>query len=157
MAGNFILKSITQSDLNTAISFPHIAWSTSAAHAKGLPVNPDQPEGRKFQGWTSGTAHTLSRALRGEDIGNREGLPPHRYLEIAAWVMLTQQEQAYVQGAGWVSNLEYPGTASVGLKALAPLAATAWSTGDKTTALVETLKKGAVSIEVYFQSGMRMY
>jgi len=157
MAGNFILKSITQSDLVTATNFLHISWSTSPAHKKGTPIDPGNPHGAIFAGWTPETRKVLSNALNGINIGNREGLPPHRYLEIKAWQTLNDKEQYYVSGAGWAENLVYPTTSGLGLKALAPLARADWAQGNKNQALIEMLKIGGVSIEVFYQSGMEMY
>jgi len=157
MAGNFILTSITQSDLMVAIKFPHISWSISPAHKKDSPVNPNNPQGEKFAGWTSETRTVLSKALNNEDIGSREGLPPHRYLEIRSWAALTDKEQYYIKGSGWADNLVYPNSQGLGLKALKPKATFEWGRGNKTEALVEMLKVGDVSIEIYYQSGLEMY
>ena len=49
-----------------------------------------------------------------------------------------------------------PAAAGLGLTALAPAAAAAWNTGDKSDALVQQVMAGAVSVEVYYQSGAEM-
>jgi hypothetical protein len=156
MAGNFILKSITQSDLSTAIRFPHIRWSDTA-HRQGTLINPAQPQGARFPGWTVTTRQTLSNALANVAIGNRQNLPPHRYLEISAWAQLNDDEKGYVRGAGWADSLVYPNGAGLGLKAMTGAVLTAWNLGNKNQALEEALKQGNVSIEVFYQSGMEMY
>lgn len=157
MAGNFILSSITQSDLDTAKAQKGITFSSTAAHNKGMPVNPDKPAGAKFAGWTHETRAELTTALAGEPIPNREKLPPHRYLEIATWKSLPKETQDYVSGAGWVENLRRPRGAGLGLKSLSTIAETDWNAGRKTAAFLETLQKGNVSIEIYYQSGYEMY
>lgn len=156
MAGNFILKSITQSDLSTAIRFPHIRWS-GTAHLAGALINPSRPTGPRFAGWTVTTRQALTDALGNRNLPNRESLPPHRYLEIDGWSRLDDAEKAYVRGAGWADSLVYPSGTGLGLKALNGDVLTAWNTGNKNKALEEALKQGNVSIEVYYQSGIEMY
>jgi hypothetical protein len=156
MAGNFILKSITQSDLMTAIRFPHFRWSDTA-HRQGSLINPSQPQGARFPGWTAATRQTLSNALANIAIPNRQNLPPHRYLEIDTWGPLNDDEKNYARGAGWADSLVYPTGAGVGLKAMTGAVLTAWNLGNKNQALEEALKQGNVSIEVFYQSGLEMY
>lgn len=157
MAGNFILKSITQSDLHAATRFSNISWSASAAHKKGDLIDPKNPNGKKFLGWVCNTRDVLKDALLGKNIVNREGLPPHRYLEIKNWNILSDQEKLYIQGAGWAESLVYPGVTGLGLKSLNALATIEWNKSNKNQALIEMLKVGHVSIEVYYQSGLEMY
>jgi hypothetical protein len=156
MAGNFILKSISQSDLSTAVRYPHMRWS-GTAHRQGDPINPAQPTGARFTGWTQSTRQTLSDALANRNIPNRQNLPPHRYLEIDAWARLNDDEKAYVRGAGWADSLVYPSGTGVGLKAMTGEVLAAWNAGNKNQAVEEALKQGNVSIEVFYQSGLEMY
>lgn len=157
MAGNFILKSITQSDFLVATRFPNISWSQSTAHKKGDLINPNSPNGPRFKGWAPETRKVLSHALSNRNIGNREELPPHRYLMIKSWNILSNGEQEYIKGAGWVESLEYPESEGLGLKALQHSAKLKWGMKRKDEALIEMLKVGGVSIEVYYQSGLEMY
>lgn len=151
MAGNFILKSITASDLIIATRFPHIKWS-GTAHKQGDLAG----DGSRFPGWTPATRDLLKQALSNHNIANRNLLPPHRYLEIETWAKLDDKEKSYINGAGWTSSLEYPLGQGLGLKALTGQVLAKWNAKDKTGALVEALKQGDVSIEVYYHGGLEL-
>ena len=151
MAGNFILKSITASDLIIATRNPHIKWS-GVAHKQGDIAG----DGSRFPGWTSATRDVLRQALSNHNIANRNLLPPHRYLEIETWNKLSADEQRYVSVAGWTGSLEYPLGQGLGLKALTGQVLAKWNARNKEGALIEALKQGDVSIEVYYHGGMEI-
>jgi hypothetical protein len=151
VAGNFILKSITASDLIIATRHPHIKWSTTA-HKKG----DLDGDGKPFQGWTPDTREVLRKALQGMAIANRNLLPPHRYVQIETWIKLNDVEKNYVTMAAWVESMEYPAGAGLGLKALTGQVLAKWQARDKNGALIEALKTGDASIEVYYHGGIEI-
>ncbi|MFI2188086.1 hypothetical protein [Streptomyces sioyaensis] len=138
MAGHFILSSITTSDLAIARQ-KGATWSV-LQHAT--------------VGWNTASRAVLSKALSGQAIGNRDGLPPHRYLECKASVGATLE--TYLRGAGWADLLLRPNSAGLGLRELSTKAAAAWARGDRTATLVEQFLHGTASIEVYYISGTEM-
>ncbi|CAM3180331.1 hypothetical protein G4177_10170 [Corallococcus sp. ZKHCc1 1396] len=149
MAGHFILKNITVSDLHTATGKPGITWSNALAHAPGTGIGP-------FLGWCLQTRQVLEQALGNIAIANRDNLPPHRYLLINAWQGLAQETQHYLMGAAWDQFLIRPTGGGLGLTALAAGANPPWNQGNKSAALRAQCQAGGVSIEVYYLSGIEM-
>ncbi|GAA2343378.1 hypothetical protein OHT20_09805 [Streptomyces caniferus] len=140
MAGHFILRSITTSDLNLARQ-KGATWSAKAEHAD--------------VGWTAASRKVLSDALAGKPIGSRAGLPPHRYLECKFSVGAALE--AYLRGAGWADLLVRPDSVGLGLRQLSTAAESAWKRGDKNGALVEQFRHGTATVEVYYVDGLEMY
>lgn len=139
MAGHFILRNISTADLAIAQS-RRATWSAKAEHAN--------------VGWNAASRDVLARALRGQPIGSRAGLPPHRYLEckFSAGTAL----ETYLRGAAWADQLVRPGSAGLGLRQLCPSAAAAWQRGDRTGALVEQFRHGTATMEIYYTNGLEM-
>ncbi|MEU8685265.1 hypothetical protein [Streptomyces sp. NPDC048611] len=138
MAGHFILSSITNSDIALAVQ-KGANWS-AVQHAD--------------IGWNTASRDVLSKALNGQPIGNRDGLPPHRYLESKFSTGPTLEK--YLRGAGWADTLIRPDSAGLGLRELSPKARAAWDRGDRTAALVEQFLHGTATVEVYYISGTEM-
>ncbi|MFC5724744.1 hypothetical protein ACFP1Z_31805 [Streptomyces gamaensis] len=138
MAGHFILRSINNTDLAIATS-KGATWSV-LQHAN--------------IGWNTASRSVLSKALNGQPIGNRDGLPPHRYLESKKSVGDTLEK--YLRNAGWASQLIRPNSAGLGLRELSPKAKAAWDRGDRTGALVEQFLHGTATVEVYYINGTEM-
>lgn len=139
MAGHFILKNLVQSDLDVA-------------RRKGGSLSTRE---HAAIGWTAASAAVLTTALTGNAIPNRNGLPPHVYLQFNA----TSPDDAtdtYLKGCGWADQLIRPAGAGLGLRALATEADAAWQRGDKNRALALQANHGAISIEIYHQSGLRV-
>ncbi|WP_405842366.1 hypothetical protein OG528_28990 [Streptomyces platensis] len=127
MAGHFILKSITTPDLATALD-KSATWSVLQ---------------HKDVGWTAASRAVLTRALGGQAIGNRDGLPPHRYLECKA--SAGEKLEEYLKRAGWADLLLRPNSAGLGLRVLSTKAAAAWARGDRNGALVEQFLHGTAA------------
>ncbi len=151
MSGHFILKSLTDSDLRVSTNFPGIHWGDDLSHEAGG-ANGDGV----FPGWTDASVAELSKALSGQDIANRNNLPPHRYLMINAHAGLSDKAQTYVKWANWADNLLRPTGQGLGLKTLTKAAALIWGQEDKGGALLEQCKAGTVHVEVYYRGGYRM-
>ena len=147
MAGHFILKSITTSDLTTARSIPGISLS-DLVHAAGTRQGNDAP----FEGWTKDTRDELTKALGNQPIADRKKLPPHRYLMISN-AGSTTATATYLAGAGWAESLIRPTGAGLGLAALSKDAQSLWDAGDKPGALSRQSSQGNVSIEIYYIAG----
>lgn len=137
MAGHFILKSITFSDLQVARQMGG-TWST-LQHG--------------YVGWTRESTRVLGQALSGQAIGNRDGLPPHRYLQFSAGN--GDRIEEYLKGAGWADGLIRPDSPGLGLRALIAAAAATWP-GNKNLALVAQRQHGSISVEVYYLGGETM-
>lgn len=140
MAGHFILKSISQSDLNVATGAPLQAHWSNLQHGE--------------VGWTQESEATLTNALSGNAIGNRNTLPPHRYLMVNGGP--DDNAIKFLRGAGWADSLVRPSSDGLGLVALCPQATIEWNAGRKNEALVAQALHGNVSIEVYYQSGYKI-
>ena len=139
MAGHFLLNSITQSDHNVALQQTGVSYS-ALQHAN--------------VGWTLQSRQTFINVLNGIGIGNRNNLPPHRYLQIGAAPIA--ETISYLRGAGWVDLLTRPNTPGFGLRALTGPAQIAWNAGNKAEALITQVNHGNVSIEIYYTSGYEM-
>ena len=77
-------------------------------------------------------------------------------MQIEAWVKLSDDEKKYVTMAAWVESMEYPAGAGLGLKALTGQVLAKWQARDKNGALIEALKTGDASIEVYYHGGVEI-
>ncbi len=149
MAGHFVLKSITSSDLVTAQG-KGCTWS-GLAHGVGAVNAPGHPA---HTGWNTATKQNLTLAL-GAGVANRNGLPPHRYLGFGPFGanVANNPLRDYIKGAGWASQVVRP---AMGLVALCPAAAAAWLADDKDAAVLAQADFGATSIEIYYLSGYEM-
>ncbi|QRN93497.1 hypothetical protein JRI60_30465 [Archangium violaceum] len=143
MAGHFILKNISTTELAIAQATPYnCAWS-ALQHAN--------------VGWTTASRLVLTNALAGVGIGNRDGLPPHRYLNLQDNIATDVAKfHAYLRGASWVERLVRPNSAGLGLRALAGPAATHWAAGRVADAVIAQLATGPVSIEIYYTNNAEM-
>ncbi|MDX8130258.1 hypothetical protein QLH52_23410 [Methylomonas sp. OY6] len=150
MAGHFILMDISEQELEDIQN----AWLSDKnnvpvldglAHSAGT----DNGVGGRFPGWTVGSRATLATAMSGQPIGNRSGLPPHKYIgfgvgqigiNAANYIMKNYQQ------SGWVTRLERPD--NMGLSVLHDSARGDWPT-NKAKAFAKQVKANGVSIEVY--------
>ena len=151
MSGHFILRNLTDSDFRTATVFPGITWSEDLSHEAG-----GENGNGVFPGWTRESAEELSQALQGQDIANRDNLPPHRYLMFRAHAGLGEKAQTYVTFASWTDNLIRPTGAGLGLKTLTKAAAALWDQDKKDEAFLAQCMAGTVHVEVYYRGGYRM-
>ena len=135
MAGHFILKNITTSDLHMAIGPVLQATWSAPAHLN--------------VGWTDQSRGVLQTALSGGAIANRNFIPPHSYLMIPH-VVGQKGREMYLRGCGWGELLERPSSVGLGLRALTPKAALAFAQGDTNGALALQALHGGVSIETYY-------
>lgn len=144
MSGHFVLKSIGASD--QAIGIMKGARWSEIQHSP-------------HPGWNAVTRNTLSQALQDQDIGDRNLLPPHRYLEFSPGRYNTVAEhdeaERYLRGAGWADSLIRP--SHMDLTNLSANAAAAWGNGVHSTrpndALAEQFRHGAASVEIYYVGG----
>jgi hypothetical protein len=148
MAGHFILKSLTMSDLATAQT-KGCTWS--ALQHTGGTARPNPPGGN-YPGWNLLGRLTLTTGLGAAGIGARDNLPPHRYLQFGP-IAAGFDPYLYIQGAGWADNVVRP---NMGLRQLAVGAQGAWNAGDPGRAVFLQAQVGAVSIEVYYLAGVEV-
>ncbi|MBK8974780.1 MAG: hypothetical protein IPM29_02535 [Planctomycetes bacterium] len=139
MAGHFILRSITTSDV-------------TVAKTKGGTISAVQ---HANVGWTPNSEAALKAALAGQNIPNRDNLPPHVYLQFQPTTAGSNID-TYLNGAGWADTVERPNCAGLGLRALCAQAQTAWNQGNKSRAVALQAQHGAISVEIYFQAGTRI-
>ncbi len=139
MAGYYLLRSITFSDLMTALEKLSATWS-DLQHSD--------------VGWTPKSYQVLTTALKGQDIGNRDNLPPHRYLQIKGENPLADKKKQYLRAAAWVDQLERPASPGLGLRKLTG-GAGKWP-ADKAESLIQQVQTGSVSVEIYFLGGVDM-
>ncbi len=107
-------------------------------------------------GWTQGsrTAYNGMMGLNGAaPIVNRNALPPHFYIEIAAGTSVTALNKGIYAGDGdLVRNLSRGAVPNV-LKALSTEGDNAWRQGRKPEAVLAEAAKGNVSICIYHLDG----
>ncbi|GAB2724500.1 hypothetical protein [Kitasatospora kifunensis] len=142
MSGHFILVNIDTHELNSG-KLVGGTWSAKAEHAS--------------VGWNQASRAVLTQALNGQPIGNRSGLPPHRYLSFALSSTTPDKVRTYLRGVEWASRLVRPNSTGLGLTALSPKAQTAWATGDRHLALIEQYNHGTVTMEIYYFDSLEMY
>jgi hypothetical protein len=137
MAGHFVLRSISQSDLVMAQQMG-CGWS-ALMHD---PV-----------GWTPASRAELSLAFGAGLPGNRDGLPPHRYLQFGPFGVNVSDLRSYIAVAGWADTVIRP---NMGLTGLNPAAQQRWNGRDPGGAVLEQAIAGATSVEIYYLSGYEM-
>lgn len=148
MSGHFIVSNISQADLDEARTNGG-TWSV-LQHAN--------------IGWNAASRALLSKALNNQAIPNREGLPPHRYLDFAQAGNPNKDKTAQflrTTKASWVdpNRLRRPTGAGLGLKQLCKKAQDAWAQNKLNEALAEQFldQQGArVTIEIYHLGGHEM-
>jgi hypothetical protein len=95
MSGHFVLKNISVSDQAIAVS--------AGANRSGLQ--------HSEVGWNTNSRGVLSNALQGRDIGDRAGLPPHRYLQFSYNnANMRDQTSRYLQGQAGLIHSSAPTT-----------------------------------------------
>ncbi len=146
MAGRYVVKRITQDDIDrTMTQFPLAVWS-GLAHAAGVANG----GGGVFQGWTAQSRADLSVIFTGAgNLADRNNLPPHRYLQLPPGVWTAAQTD-YIYSAYWPNDLHRPSSAGFGVVGLSPLASAEWQSGQKRESLRQQCIAGPVSIEVYY-------
>lgn len=148
MSGHFILNNISQAELDNALT-NHGTWSD--LHHGGV-------------GWNAASRAVLSRALDNQDIPNRDGLPPHRYLifqragnpDIERTRTFLQQTQD-----SWVdpNRLRRPTGGGLGLRALNATAQGFWAQNKLHDCLVAQFyrpESATATIEIYHLGGREM-
>jgi hypothetical protein len=139
-------------DRDNAVATLGAVWS-GVAHQAGTANG----AGGLFPGWTPASRAALNQVRDGRGgLANRNGLPPHRYLQIPAGAP-TPAQVAYLRNSYWVNDLQHPSDGGFGVVALAPLAAASWANGKKVDALVAQITHGATSIEVYYLGSKEMF
>lgn len=137
MSGHFLLLNIPQTELNTAINQGAI-WS---------------PVAHPGVAWDATSRATLDNLVNGVAIPNRGNLPRHCYLQFAGANPVPMALLGYLQVVGWVDNLTRPG-GGLNLTGIIPAADVAFAGGRKFDALVAQIQHGAVSVEIYYVSGI---
>jgi hypothetical protein len=87
--------------------------------------------------------------LRGDQLANRDNLPPHQYILINSRTEINHLPDDLIDL--FERNASIP--SGMGLKSLCPQADRAWDNGKKLEALQIQINRGDVSIEVYFIGG----
>lgn len=165
MAGHFLIWRMPQSVLDTYLTLGcHILPPANQppAHQAGVANG----NGGVFQGWNANSSNELSRARDGHAIGNRDNLPPHRYLELpAGQPSLALAAQLLTDKEKWIAQLERPST--MGLPALSVTVVPVYGTSPRSIwgsaasdyrfhALVAQMHTGPVSIEYYYVGNNRV-
>ncbi|AOY81811.1 hypothetical protein BJP36_19735 [Moorena producens JHB] len=141
MAGYYILKNISTSELSIAQNKLQAGWS-SLQHAN--------------VGWTDISRQILNDALQGNNITNRNNLPPHRYLQINAENPLSPDKIQYLRRANWVDRLVRPISQGLGLRNITPQALEEFQRGNYAASLIAQIQHGTVSIEIYYTNNLEM-
>jgi hypothetical protein len=140
MAGNFIAWKMKGTDIDTFLSAVPIGSVTEAAH---LDV-----------GWNEASRAEVKRLFQNTPLTSREGLPPHKYLELKASTddatAIKIRNYASSTDGVWIGQLDRRDSVC---KSLSSDADSYWKSGNKVEALITELKRGNVSIEYYTMDG----
>ncbi|MGY0460084.1 hypothetical protein ACW14Y_07445 [Kitasatospora sp. cg17-2] len=156
MAGNLVLKDISQSDLNAAerVAATGVSWS-DVFHEK--------------VSWDAKSRADLETLLSGKPLEDRSGLPPHRYLTFSFADTITSEAQADIEKfllkpkpiPSWMykgpGGLVLPhgdklnDSYKYGTEKLT--ANKAWNNGNLHQALHIQYLSGSLIVEVYYLSG----
>ncbi len=143
MSGNFIVWKMKGTYIDTFLSAVPIGSVTGAAH---LDV-----------GWNTASKADLKKLYENSPITNREGLPPHKYLELKASTddatAIKIRDYAASTDGVWIGQLDRRDSVC---KSLSPDADSYWKSGNKVEALITELKRGNVSIEYYSMDGQQV-
>jgi hypothetical protein len=146
MAGHFLLKSISTAEKDAIIAgFTGTTWSATA-HVAGTANG----AGGDFPGWTAGSRLTLGHAFAGIAIANRNNLPPHKYLQFPGTAAPSPAQLTAIHSSNDLREITHPDDPGLGLRALCATALAEWNAGKKLAALIEQIKHGATSIEIYY-------
>lgn len=145
MAGHFVVWRLSVDERDQAIATFGATW-TGLAHAAGV----GNGDGGVFPGWTGASRDLLNRIRGGcHNPPNRNGLPPHRYLEFQGGSPSPAQVTA-LRSWYWTNDLNRPTSAGFGMVGLSPAATVEWAAGRKADALLAQIRHGATSVEVYY-------
>jgi len=136
MSGHFVLLNISQTDKDEFLArYPRSAWS--ACQHTDVGWNPDSRE-------------VLANAIKGLDIGDREGLPPHCYLDMPLQrESLTPEQRKIIFEMNWTLDLVRPNARGLGLKQLTERADGLFKEGRVREALLEQIVGNGATIEIY--------
>ena len=161
MPGHFVMWKISRDIWATYQALAGVTiqppLATPPAHAQGVANG----AGGVFPGWTVQSSAELGTARGGHQLGNRNNLPPHRYLSLPAGAPAAGlAAQLLADKYGWITELERPRGFGLTNLAGAPNAAQAsWNSGAsgyKYDALLAQMLFGPVSIEVYYLGSKQM-
>lgn len=140
MSGHFILWNIKTAQRDACLrNYGNSAWSV-IQHAN--------------VGWNLASRGVLANVKAGANIGNRTGLPPHRYLQFPGGApTLPQRTFLFGSDGLWIKDLVRPNSPGLGLTGLCPAAAAKWGEGRYQEALIEQITHGGTSIEIYYLDG----
>jgi hypothetical protein len=135
------------------------------AHAAGAANG----AGGVFAGWNAATGNQIALVKNGHHLGNRDNLPPHRYLVFPPGAPAAAlSAQMIADKFGWIKDLERPG--GMGLVNLAVAAGPAapagaaspqaiWNAGGSSykydALLAAQMLTGPVSVAIYYKGGSR--
>ncbi len=140
MAGHFLVRNISHGEVNSS-TIGALGGAMSARQHADV-------------GWNAASRLVLTTALNGLAIPNRNGLPPHVYLQFGPFQNSSDAKKGQVRMAlksfEWVDAAIRPPGAGLGLRALCPNAQASWAAGDLANAIYEQALHGQTSIEVYY-------
>jgi hypothetical protein len=158
MAGEFVVWRMSPEDKANVMTVLGAKW-TDLAHK----ANTANGAGGVFPGWTPESRAALSRVRDGiRPVENRNGLPPHRYLEIPHSKLSRDDLISYLRTCYWINDLQRPSERlGFGSKALCSAAQRCWNErhkkGGKAESLADQVVHGPTSIEIYYLGGKEMF
>lgn len=152
MAGHYVLTSISQSELINTL-YSNQIFLSDTQHRRGEPVNPKNNRSPLFKGWCVETRQTLEKALNNQTIQDRENIPPHNYIHIECWSKLNENAKSRIRNADWTDRLKVLSGPGFRSKPLSDISSHEFNKNNKSLSLIEQLKQGSVSVEIYYFSG----
>jgi hypothetical protein len=169
MAGQFVLWQISLDTWNTYIALAGMTVAPPIGQPPAHAAGAANGAGGVFAGWNAATGNQITLVKNGHHLGNRDNLPPHRYLVFPPGAPAAALgAQMLADRFGWIKDLERPG--GMGLVNLAVAAGPAapagaaspqaiWNAGGssyKYDALLAQMLTGPVSVEIYYKGGKQM-
>ncbi|MCC3452257.1 MAG: hypothetical protein JGK24_23320 [Microcoleus sp. PH2017_29_MFU_D_A] len=145
MSGHFLLLNLKTQELNDIKR----AWT--APNVKQPQLSPVQHQN---VGWNATSRNTLKQAQTEQGIKNRDGLPPHIYLDFGVNEINDSAVQYVLSNSidnGWVTRLQKP--PNMGLKEITVNARNEWNQNRKAQAFIKQLKENGATLEIYYLDG----
>lgn len=173
MSGNFVIWEISEKEADLIQSLG-AKWS-SLVHGKGQPMNAKQPNGPFFPGWDATSDKLITESIKSSKLPKlRDDIPPHNYLTFNALPndleaisnfekKLRSSENAWIHNIVLVKDNQGGWAVKVPNDAIKEAMNVNLITGEdnigyknKPKALIEALKIGGVSLEIYKISGRKI-
>jgi hypothetical protein len=172
MSGNFVLWDITGDEADEIQTLSGQGWG-ALVHKQGEPLNGKDPSKGVFAGWNAAADTLLTNSIATNVLPNpRDTIPPHNYLAFTGIGADNSSELTKMKDrlselintakkhslTSWVSRLKLIKDTKGGWSVKNPSKEIldAMNKGDHAGALLEAIKIGGVSLEIYRVDGFKV-